>query len=327
MEIGFLVLVAGLFATIFVLDSRGALLPNWMLTDRFPRIGLVRKSLALLIPKMARGELPPPATRPWLGYRSYNALEPVLSVQAMARDIAAVYKLSVGVIVVVFVDKLEGAGQVELGDSNDFFVEIRSQYERSPAVIAAILGHEVAHIFLHKRGIRFEDTLANEVLTDTTAAAYGFGVVMADTYKVTQKSEPIAGGVRVTTTTQPMLGYLTPEELGFALTRFAFPWARGQMGDAARKALRTGRTVAERDASAAPLDRARISSRLAYRTEQIWGRWVRRWRGLSRLRSYGLEVDQVSFRCPQCCQGMRLPQRRRLKAVCPNCDIQLDCAT
>jgi hypothetical protein len=64
---------------------------------------------------------------------------------------------------------------VELSQSNEFFVELQSQHRFAAKAIAAILAHEVAHIFLHRCGVRFPDEFENEVLTDTTAVYVGFG--------------------------------------------------------------------------------------------------------------------------------------------------------
>ena len=51
-------------------------------------------------------------------------------------------------------------------------------------VITAILSHEVMHLYLYYNGIRFSDTLSNEVLTDTAAVYFGFGEYLYRGYQI-----------------------------------------------------------------------------------------------------------------------------------------------
>lgn len=293
----------------------------------FPHLGLIHDSLKRLVPAIKRGTLPPPSPHPWGGWTDYDAKEPILSVQRLARRIAEVFGLDVGTIVVSFHDNVDFAGRVELGSSRDFFVEVHAQYRAQPRVIAAVLGHEVAHIFLHRRRLALAETLPNEILTDTTAALYGFGALMADTFEVSETREQLVNAVRITRREQA-LGYLTPDELGYVLTRSGFARIEDYLRSAAaRDALQQGRTQAELELATPPLALASWWSRLGYRLRRAWAGWRRLREELSHHTPYAFQEGRIAFRCPHCCQGMRLPLRQKLIARCPSCELEVPCDT
>ncbi len=295
----------------------------------FPSIGLVRDALGVLVPAIRRGQLPPPPKEAWGGHRGFPVDDAVLAVQTLARRIAAVYRLDIGVVVVTFVEKLEAAGRVELAGpgQRDFFVELRSEFRTQPRIISAILGHEVAHIFLHRHGLHPESGLAAEILTDTTAVLYGFGAVMADTFRVSEHQEQLADAVRITTTVNQM-GYLTPDEVGYALTRAGFGHLHDALeSPAARDAVREGQRLARRELTTPPLRSASWWRRLGYRLARWLAERRNRASALTPDQLYRLEAGKVSFRCTVCCQGLRLPTRATVTATCPRCEAEVPCET
>lgn len=134
----------------------------------FPNIGHVRDALGVLVPAIKKGKLPPPATAPWEGHVGFPVNDAVIGVQHLARKIATAYELSVGTVIVTFVESLKEAGRVELSGpgQRDFFVELRAEFKAQPRVITAILGHEIAHIFLHHHRVHLAPGLPEEILTD-----------------------------------------------------------------------------------------------------------------------------------------------------------------
>jgi len=215
--------------------------PAQQIRRGFPNLRTVRRSLKLLIPRIRSGRLPAPPTEPWKGWLEYDPRDAVVSVQRVARSIAEVYHLDVGLITVTFVNELGSAGRVELHGGRDFFVELDASLRTSSRDLAATLGHEVAHIFLEKHGLRFATIDETEILTDTTAAMYGFGVLMADTYTVTKTYRPVAGGTEITTKTRGM-GYLSPDEFAYVVTRSGTAGAFERLtSKAAKGAFRKGR--------------------------------------------------------------------------------------
>ena len=99
----------------------------------------------------------------------------VIGAQYLAKKIANHYRLPVKAVVVTFTSSLKQPAIVELSSSDEFFVELQHKYRSDTKSIAAILAHEIAHIFLHKSNIRFPVELDNEILTDTVAVYFGFG--------------------------------------------------------------------------------------------------------------------------------------------------------
>ena len=73
-------------------------------------------------------------------------------------------------------------------------------------VITAILSHEVMHLYLYYNGIRFSDTLSNEVLTDTAAVYFGFGEYLYRGYKVIETQLGFS---------YHKVGYIRPEDVRF----------------------------------------------------------------------------------------------------------------
>ena len=265
--------------------------------------------------------------RPWTAWNDiYDMLEPEASVQRLARAIAAAYGLGVRSIQVDFAADLPVPGRVSLkqGLQLDFHIELKSNLKLLPRDIAAVLGHEVAHIFLHRHGLRREETLDDELLTDCTAALYGFGVLALDAYTVTQR--PSADGEHLTYT-ERKLGYLTPEEVGYVLEKGGVSGVVDQLsGGAARSAFQRGARQHRRDLGA-PLADCGPWSRGLYRVLRWWtllsGReWV-----MTEGRVFGLDRKTVAFRCPVCTQGLRLPVGRMLTARCGRCGHQASCET
>jgi len=209
-------------------------------------------------------------------------------------------------------------------------INIDERYRNSPRELCAILGHEMGHVFLDRAGIRRADTLANEILTDTTAAMYGFGLAMAGAYRAAESRRRVAGGFRIARR-ESNLGYLTPDELGYVLTRTGYQNIhRHLLGSdlhAARAALRYGRRRAIQEIRTPPLRNSPPWARLLY----YGGRWLaavrRTTTALDADGTYALEPAHVVFRCPQCCQPLRIPTAKQVIARCPNCDSRLPCKT
>lgn len=291
----------------------------------FPNLARIRESIGLLVPKIKKGLLPPPKP-PWQGWERYDSSDHIISAQRLAVDAAKVYQLNVGTLVITFASSLSSAAQVEIGPTNDFFIEVESDFIERPRDLGAVLGHELAHIFLHRHNIRIPDTWGNEILTDTTAAMYGFGALMADTFTVTETSHSVANGTQITRQ-ERSLGYLTPDEIGYVLTRCSPANVAAYLrSSAAKSALRVGRRKALLEIRTPPLQLASLSSRMVYRMKRM-ASIPTLLVGLPLSHRYGFGDDKVSFRCPQCCQAMRLPTKKTIKASCPRCESQLHCRT
>lgn len=73
-------------------------------------------------------------------------------------------------------------------------------------VITAVLAHEVMHLYLYYNGIRFSDTLSNEVLTDTAAVYFGFGEYLYRGYKIIETNLGFS---------YHKVGYIRPEDVTY----------------------------------------------------------------------------------------------------------------
>lgn len=296
----------------------------------FPNIGLVRDAIGVLVPAIKKGKLPPPAMEPWEGHIGFPIKDPVIGVQHLARKIAKAYELSVGTVIVTFIDGMKEAGRVELSGpgQRDFFVELRAEFKEQPRVITAILGHEIAHIFLHHHRVHLAPGLPEEILTDATAVLYGFGAVMADTFRVSEKSEYVGDNMIRTTRSERHMGYLTPDEMGYVLMRSGFGGIDEKLESlAARDALAVGRSRARSELTAPPLKSTSWWRRAIYKVLRWWAEWRKHAPELHALDFYRVQAGKVLFRCTVCCQGIRVPTRASLTATCPRCETELPCET
>jgi hypothetical protein len=125
------------------------------------------------------------------GNTTYQILEPfrivpndIVGIQGAARKIADFVGLREHTFVVAVCKQEKGVGgNIELkhGESG-VFIEISDAAEKFEEAVLATLAHEIAHKFLHIRGIDCEsatdDNHQYEVFTDLTAVFLGLGKIM-----------------------------------------------------------------------------------------------------------------------------------------------------
>jgi hypothetical protein len=262
-------------------------------------------------------------------------------VQTLAGNIARHLQLPTGCIIVNFREMKE-PGRVELTAKDPYIVDVHSRYKINHRDIAAILAHEITHVFLHRHGIGFPNTEEDEILTDTTSVFLGVGWLGLNAYRVT-KDRQVRGGwfspreVRVTTT-EERLGYLTPSEFGYVLAKrsLAFKERSDRLltSRAAVQAYRNGAQYARREYRCPPLSRCGWLDRVKYYSNR---RNIRRANGLRGLngmsrhfRGYRFDFSdamRVIFGCPECGQELRLPTDKSVQARCPVCKTSFECKT
>lgn len=295
----------------------------------FPNLASVRRALKTLVLAIEGGELPAPSRHLFDGWEDYRPNDAVVSAQWLARAILDVYGIAAATVIVSFHDGLEVAGRIELGGvhQTEYFVEVRGELRSEPRKIAATLAHEVAHIFLRRHELETSNVLETEILTDTTAALYGFGALMADTYEVDYQRRFNDTDMSIVRSENSM-GYLTPDELGYVLTHAGVAHADEHLeSDAAKAAMELGRERALRELHTPPLRSAGLLARLDYLVQRWLARWLRRENPLTVDRDFVFSGDKVSFRCTHCTQPLRLPLFKRLEATCPRCRHVMTCAT
>ncbi len=245
---------------------------------------------------------------------NYLHQDSIIGAQYLAKKIANHYHLPVKAVVVTFSSSLKPPGIVELSSSDDFFVELQIQYQSDPKSIAAILAHEVAHIFLHKSNMRFPEEHDNEVLTDTVATYFGFGPTILNA--VTQKKRRLSADTVETKVHH--FGYLTLEEFGYILAKRNAAYG----GNSSRWA-----SISDNFPSAVKSGASLLNNELCSRPfiPRPWSQSFLH--SLSQHRHTGtIDTKSIEFSCPCCSQRLRIPETfKKLSVRCQNCESRFPC--
>ncbi|MFD7553530.1 hypothetical protein ACFV9E_03190 [Streptomyces sp. NPDC059835] len=296
--------------------------PDSPVEHGFPHLPVVRASIAALFRRLSADGIRAYATSFSPADAAFDASEDLyLGSQRVASAMVRALRLPDARVVVGF-RPMRDAATVELAAGPAYFVEVNDRFRTHRRDLAAALSHEVAHVLLHRLGLRFADTAENEILTDTAAAYLGAGWLLLDAY-------------REDALTWQRFGYLTPEEFGFVLAKRAALFGEDPSSwftsPQAYEAYVRGRAVAERDRRRAPLCAAGPVSRLRYaRDRRAAGTSTPSAGTGTAYRFEGAEDGgglRVSFPCPVCEQRVRVPVRGRLRARCGLCRTVLDCDT
>lgn len=308
----------------------------------FPHLSIIKESINLLYKQLSPDRIKSFSTS--LSHSDAtmsNGGDIVIKVQSLAGVIVQHLQLPKACILVNFRD-MENPGRVEIGPDHVYLVDLQNKYRNDRRDIAAVLAHEVTHVFLHLHGIRFPDTLHNELLTDTAAAYLGIGYLCLNAHRVVvdRQERYVSFGMREvgTTTTEERIGYLTPEEFGYVLRKRAFAFGEAVdsliNGPAARSALDKGSRLAVVDHRSAPFVRCYWWRRWGYGWNRRYIRNVHRNSGLTgvsrQFGGYRFEVSdsmRVIFECPVCNQQLRLPTDKRAVARCSVCGTSIECRT
>ena len=273
---------------------------------------MIRDALQPLVHSIRNKRLPAVPSRPW-NRRDYDVRDPVRSAQRWARETGDIFGLrSETTVTVSFGQTRESvAGHIELGPGSSFPIVIDENLRYDPPAVAAVLGHEIAHVFLHQHALKFSEDSQNEILTDCTAIFYGFGIVMADTYVQTETAYETSLRKYVT---KRKLGYLTPDEVGYVQTKAAYMVVSGEKGLSDITPLKTYCASLENDITPAALKPFRSGQAVA----------------LNEFTAPRLADDSgkyIVFRCPMCVnpKKMRVPIGGTKKVWCPFCKIALLC--
>ncbi|MFE3324058.1 hypothetical protein [Streptomyces sp. NPDC059176] len=219
--------------------------------------------------------------------------------------------------------EMHHAASVELTAGPEYFIELNDRFRTHRRDIGAALAHEITHVLLHRLGLQFPGTKANEILTDTVTTYLGAGWLLLDAYREDEVSSQ-------------KLGYLTPEEFGYVLAKRALVfgedpsvWFTSPQG---YTAYAKGRTQALHDGRRPPLVAAGWNGRRRYAKDR---RYAQDHGGNGQTgpdSAYSFEPApdgglRVSFPCPTCHQRIRLPVQGRVRARCGLCRSILECDT
>ncbi|NBM21131.1 hypothetical protein [Streptomyces sp. GC420] len=245
-----------------------------------------------------------------------------LGVQRVARVMVQHFRLPDARMIVSFRD-MRHAANIELTAGPEYFIELNDRFRRHRQDIGAALSHEVMHVFLHRLGLSFPGTPANEILTDTATTYLGAGWLLLDAY-------------REDTHTSQKLGYLTPEEFGYVLAKRALlfgedpaTWFTSPQG---YTAYAKGLARARHDERQPPLTAAGWAGRHRYAKDRRHAQDHGAPPATGAPYSFeggplGRSPLRVSFPCPTCNQRIRVPVRGRLRARCGLCGTVHECDT
>lgn len=229
-------------------------------------------------------------------------------------------------VIVAFRD-MAHAANVELTAGPEYFVELNSRFKQHRRDIGAALAHEVTHVWLHRLGLAFPGTGANEILTDTATTYLGAGWLLLDAF-------------RQDSLTSQKLGYLTPEEFGYVLAKRARLFDEDPAvwftSPQAYEAYVRGRETAAREEAVPPLAAAPWWERRRYVREKRHALARTAGAGASGgsasgagyvFETGGEAGPRVSFPCPTCRVRLRVPVRGRVRARCALCGAVWACDT
>lgn len=181
---------------------------------KFKNISAINSYINMLYKSFGSPLIPDFKTNLLIGNRYFHN-NIVIYTQNIAKQIANHFGLNITHVIVTFVNKLGVPGKVILSSGNTFFVEIDTKYQSNTNFISAILAHEIAHIYLFRKGLMLNDTYSNELLTDTTACFVGCAnLILNSSY-----DEVSFLGNQ---TTVHSFGYITQYEVGYILAKRDF---------------------------------------------------------------------------------------------------------
>lgn len=244
-----------------------------------------------------------------------------LGTQRVARELVRHYRLPDARMIVGF-REMTHAANVELTAGPEYFIELNDRFRTHRRDIGAALAHEIMHVYLHRLGLEFAGTRANEILTDTATTYLGAGWLLLDAFREDGASSQ-------------KLGYLTPEEFGYVLAKRAAVFDEDPSvwftSPQAYTAYTKGVARARQDERQPPLTAAGWAGRRRYARDRRHAQDARP-AGPGSGEPYSFAPDaqgplRVSFPCPTCHQRIRVPVRGRVRARCTLCRTVLECDT
>jgi hypothetical protein len=311
-----------------------------LLTDprAFARIGVIQDSIRELYAKLS-GETVKSYTTSLAPMFSVipRGQDPVTGAEQVARAVARHLRLTDVGLIVSFKElghegELRPAAEVTLGAGPDYHITLSPRYRDDRRDMAAVLAHEVMHIFLHRSGIRFTDRIMNEILTETATVYLGTGWLTLDAHRTTTTYSSSS----FTTSTQT-LGYVSPEELGYILAKRVLAFDENieaylSRNNSARAAYETGYQRALLDYQRAPLADCEPAARAQYQKDKKYA--VELTRSSDFVQSYdagyqfqGHEPINVIFHCPACHHLVEIPIDQSVTVRCDTCATALKCET
>lgn len=193
---------------------------------------------------------------------------------------------------------VSSAGKVEHRSGEPYFIEISNEWKDNRIAIAAIIAHEMAHVWMDEQGFRETDTQMNEKLTDLSAILFGLGVLLMNGLGVEKtislKTTYDLSGAQTEHKRQLRIqNYINKIDMGYAMSIFAAH--KGIDGDELRKKMNSEAAVAF----------ASGNIRFISRQDEIRN---------------NKQVESWVVLCPGCFQKLRiLNHAKNFEVTCPMC--------
>ncbi len=304
----------------------------------FARIGVIQDSIRELYAKLSGETVKSYASSLAPMFSAIPCgQDPVTGAEQVARTIARHLRITDVGLIVSFKElrhegELRPAAEVKLGPGPDYHITLSPRYRDDCRDTAAVLAHEVMHIFLHRSGIRFADRIKNEILTDTATVYLGTGWLTLNAHRTTTTYS----GSALTISTQT-LGYVSPEELGYILAKRVLTFDENietylSRNKSAREAYGAGYRRALLDYQRAPLAGCGPTARAQYQKDKKYAAELTRSSSLALpfdegYQFQGYEPMHVIFHCPVCHHLAEVPVDRSVTVHCGACASALKCET
>ena len=140
-----------------------------------------------------------------MDFRYTDAIE----VQQVAKQMAGSVGLGDLVFIITYAKQGSGVGgHVELRHGQpEVFIEIDNSFDCQESVLA-VLAHEIAHKFLHRKGVALSLESENEELTDLATIFMGFGRLSLNGCEAGREMSRLENGRYVDATVKSRVGYL-----------------------------------------------------------------------------------------------------------------------
>lgn len=234
----------------------------------------------------------------WIFEEKISFTNPIDYIIELGKEIVKNLGLPSRNIVATF-SGVDSAGRVEHQSGEPYFIEISNKWRDNRIAIAAIIAHEMAHVWMDEQSLREADTQMNEKLTDLTAILLGLGVLLMNGLEVEKtvaqwSTEDCISGTKTDHKRQLRIqSYISDIEMGIALSIFA-----------------THKNIEPNEFK----KKMNIAAQTAF--DKGYREFIRRQNEIQNSR----QVESWIVLCPGCFQKLRIPRHtKNIQLSCPIC--------
>ena len=215
-------------------------------------------------------------------------------------------------------------------------IEVNPKYIHNNFALFGALAHELTHVFLFEKNLKFENEYENEILTDVTSVLLGVGCLSLISYMITVESSEKLSGTVTTTTTTNKIGYLTLDEFAYVQARRdviigkrdVFRFDSYTTEDAYKSVLK----VVQSEISSPPSKKASLFNKLLYKFRRhkiLTSKDTKKLFNNDYYSFFFTDIARIEFYCPACTQKLRAPlmhdDKKSINLKCTNCNFIFPC--